>query len=99
MWTRRRLAGLTADLAIIGVNGLTTAHGLTTTDPDEAATKRAMLLSARRRVVPVISGELGRNSSCSCAALAEVDQVVTDGGADPELVRDLAAAGPEVVIA
>lgn len=99
VWTRRRLAGLTADLAIIGVNGLTTAQGLTTTNPEEAATKRAMLLAARRRVVPVISGKLGRSSFCSFAGLAEVDLVVTDAAADPELVRELAAAGPEVVIA
>ena len=98
-WTSRRLAGLTADLAIIGVNGLTVAHGLTTTNPEEAATKRAMLLAARRRVIPVISGKLGRNSFCSFAAVGEVDQIITDGAADPELVRELAAAGPEVVLA
>ena len=68
-WTSRRLATLTADLAIIGVNGLTTTQGLTTTNPEEAATKRAMMLSARRRVVPVISGKLGRNSFCSFASV------------------------------
>ena len=56
---------LTADLAIIGVNGTDASHGLTTTNPEEAATKRAMLLAARRRIVPVISGKLGRNSFCS----------------------------------
>ena len=99
VWTSRRLASLTADLAIIGVNGLTTAHGLTTTNPEEAATKRAMLLSARRRIVPVISGKIGRNSFCSFAALGEVDQIITDAAADPELLRGLAAAGPEVVLA
>ena len=98
-WTSRRLTTLTADLAIIGVNGLTTTHGLTTTNPEEAATKRAILLAARRRIVPVISGKLGRNSFCSFAAVNEVDLVITDAGANRELTRELAAAGPEVVIA
>jgi DeoR family fructose operon transcriptional repressor len=98
-WTSRRLNTLTADVAIIGVNGMTTSHGLTTTNPEEAATKRAMLLAARRRVVPVISGKLGRNSFCSFAAVNEVDLVITDASANSELVRELAAAGPEVVIA
>jgi DeoR family fructose operon transcriptional repressor len=98
-WTSRRLATLTADLAIIGVNGLTTSHGLTTTNPEEAATKRAILLSARRRIVPVISGKLGRNSFCSFASVNEVDLVITDAAANRELTRELAAAGPEVVIA
>jgi len=98
-WTSRRLATLTADLAIIGVNGLTTNQGLTTTNPEEAATKRAMMLSARRRVVPVISGKLGRNSFCSFASVSEVDLIITDAAANTEVVRELAAAGPEVVIA
>ncbi len=98
-WTSRRLTTLTADLAIIGVNGMTTSHGLTTTSPEAAATKRAMLLAARRRIVPVISGKLGRNSFCSFAAVNEVDLVITDAGANTELVRELAAAGPEVTLA
>jgi DeoR family transcriptional regulator, fructose operon transcriptional repressor len=98
-WTGRRLSTLTVDLAIIGVNGMTPTHGLTTTNPEEAATKRAMLLSARRRIVPVISGRIGRNSFCSFAAINEVDQVITDAAANPDIVSELAAAGPEVVIA
>jgi DeoR family fructose operon transcriptional repressor len=47
----------------------------------------------------VISGRVGRNSFCSFAAVNEVDLVVTDAGANAELVSELAAAGPEVVIA
>lgn len=98
-WTSRRLTTLTADLAIIGVNGFTTTHGLTTTNPEEAATKRAMMMAARRRVVPVISGKLGRNSFCSFATVSEVDLVITDAAANGEVIRGLAEAGPEVVIA
>jgi DeoR family transcriptional regulator, fructose operon transcriptional repressor len=98
-WTSRRLSTLTVDLAIIGVNGMTPTHGLTTTNPEEAATKRAMLLSARRRVVPVISGRIGRNSFCSFAAVNEVDLVITDAAANPDIVSELAATGPEVVVA
>ncbi len=98
-WTSRRLSTLTADVAISGVNGLTRRHGLTTTNPEEAAAKRSMMLAARRRLVPVISGKIGRNSFCSFAAVNEVDVIITDAAADPELVRELASAGPEVVIA
>jgi DeoR family fructose operon transcriptional repressor len=98
-WTQRRLGTLSADLAIIGVNGLTTTQGLTTTNPEEAAAKRAMMLAARRRIVPVISGKLGRNSFCSFAAVSEVDTIITDRQANQELVTQMAAAGPEVIIA
>jgi len=47
----------------------------------------------------VISGRIGRNSFCSFAAINEVDLVITDAAANPEIVAELAAAGPEVVIA
>ncbi len=97
--TQHRLGTLSADLAIVGVNGLSPTHGLTTTNPEEAAAKRAMVLAARRRIVPVISGKLGRNSFCAFAAVSEVDLIVTDEHANTELVAELVAAGPEVVIA
>jgi DeoR family fructose operon transcriptional repressor len=97
-WTSRRLQSLTVDVAVVGVNGMTAAQGLTTTNPEEASAKRAMLLSARRRVVPVISGKLGRNSFCSFAAVSELDLIVTDASAPDPIITELAAAGPEVVV-
>jgi DeoR family transcriptional regulator, fructose operon transcriptional repressor len=57
-----------------------------------------MLHAARRRVVPVISGKLGRNSFCAFAAVSEVDLIITDAAAGAETVAELAAAGPEVVV-
>ncbi len=96
-WTVRRLGTVTADLAIIGVNGMTAQRGLMTTNPEEAAVKRAMLLAARRRLVPVISGKLGRTSFCRFGDVAEIDLVITDRGAAPEQVAELGAAGPAVV--
>ena len=96
--TQQRLGTLSADVAVVGVNGLTSAAGLTTTNPEEAAVKRAMILAARRRILPVISGKVGRNSFCSFASVYEVDMIVTDRGASTELITELGAAGPEVVV-
>lgn len=59
----------------------------------------AMMQAARRRALPVVSGKLGRNSFCSFAAVSEVDLIITDEHSDPDFVRELAAAGPEVVVA
>ena len=98
VWTSRRLESLTVDVAVVGVNGMTAAQGLTTTNPEEASAKRAMLLTARRRIVPVISGKLGRNSFCSFAAVSELDLIVTDAQAPDPIVAELTAAGPEVVV-
>ncbi len=96
--TSARLSSLAVDVAIIGVNGLTPKRGLTTTNPEEAAVKRAMLLAARRRIVPVISGKVGRDSFCAFGTLSDVDLIITDSGADPELLAELTAAGPEVIV-
>lgn len=96
--TSQRLQSLAVDVAIIGVNGLTSARGLTTTNPEEAAVKRSMLLSARRRIVPVISSRVGRDSFCVFGTLSELDMIITDSGADPELLAELTAAGPEVIV-
>jgi len=98
-WTVRRLSTITADLAVIGVNAMTAERGLMTTNPEEAAVKRAMLLAARRRLVPVISSKLGRTSFCTFGAVSEVDLVITDRGAAPEQLAELSAAGPAVVLA
>ena len=98
-WTTHRLESITADLAIIGVNGLTAERGLMTTNPEEASVKRAMLLAARRRLVPVISGKLGRTSFCAFAAVSEIDLVITDSNAPPEQVAALSGGGPAVVLA
>jgi DeoR family fructose operon transcriptional repressor len=98
-WTTRRLESIAADVAIIGVNGLTADRGLMTTNPEEASVKRAMLLAARRRLVPVISGKLGRTSFCTFGAVSEVDLVITDQGAPPEQIAALSAAGPAVALA
>jgi DeoR family fructose operon transcriptional repressor len=98
-WTVRRLETISADLAIVGVNGLSAERGLTTTDPEEASVKRAMLLAARRRLVPVISGKLGHTSFCTFGAVSELDLVVTDAAAPPEQVAALTAAGPAVALA
>lgn len=46
-WATERLIAYQAEVAVLGVNGLTAAHGLFTPTPEEAAVKRAMTRAAR----------------------------------------------------
>ena len=64
-------------------------HGLTTPDRDEAATKRAIVASARRVVVLADSTKIGRRAPRSASpTLDEVDVLVTDDGiADADRAR------------
>lgn len=98
-WTRQRISTLNIDLAVIGGNGLTPEAGLTTTTPDEAEVKRAMLRSARRRILAITSSKIGHSSFCHVADVNELDTIVTDSRIDPGQARLLSSAGPDLIVA
>lgn len=93
------LRRLRADVAFLGTNGLTVAHGLSTPDPDEAEVKRAMLSAATRVVVLADSRKVGAESLVSFGSLRHVDVLVTDEGISDADRETLTAQGIEVVTA
>jgi DeoR family fructose operon transcriptional repressor len=97
--TVRALADLRVDVVFLGTNGVSAAHGFSTPDEAEAATKRTMVRAAQRAVVLADSSKLGRENLVRFAALEDVDALVTDAEADPAAVAELEQSGIEVVIA
>lgn len=93
------LGRIRADVAFVGTNGISTGHGLSTPDRDEAATKRAMVAAARQVVCLADSSKVGAESPIRFAELGEVDVLVTDAGIAASDRRDLERAGVEVVVA
>jgi DeoR family fructose operon transcriptional repressor len=93
------LADLRVDVAFLGANGVTAGHGFSTPDEAEASAKRAMVRAGQRVVVLADSSKLGREHLVRFAAADDVDVLVTDADADPGAVRELEAAGLEVVVA
>ena len=96
-WATGALAGLTVDVAFLGTNGFSTGRGLTTPDPDEGATKRAMIRAARRSVVLADASKFGADQFVRFGTLAEIDTLITDTGLDPADAAAVEAAGPKVV--
>ena len=92
-----RLASLRADIAVMGSNGLTAQHGLSTPDPDEAAVKRAMVASARRVVALVDASKIGQEHLVSFADADDVDLLVTDATITGHLAACLTDSGTEVI--
>ena len=90
---------LRADVLFLGTNALNVEHGLSTPDRDEAATKRAMVASARRVIVLADASKLGVESTLRFARIDEVDVLVTDDGVADADRRALLRAGLEVVVA
>src|SRR6478609_2150796 len=90
---------LRTDVAFVGTNALSIDHGLSTPDHEEAATKRAMVSSARRIVCLADSSKVGRESPVRFAEIGEVDVLVTDDGISAADRRACERAGVEVVVA
>ncbi|MBN9325617.1 MAG: alkaline phosphatase [Cellulomonas sp. 73-145] len=84
------------DIAFIGVDGLSAQDGCTTYHEMEAQTDRNFLERARRSVVIADSSKIGRATFARIVPLARVDDVVTDQGADPAQLRELAEAGVRI---
>ena len=95
--TVRALQDLRVDVAFVGTNGLTHEHGLSTADRDEAATKRAIVSSARRVVVLADASKVGAEFPVRFADLEEIDVLVTDEGLDDADEQELVDAGLTVV--
>lgn len=88
---------LTADFAFIGVDGITTRHGLTTSDIFEAEVDAAMIRAARHAVVVADSRKLGRTGVAVIGPVSEIGTLITDHNASPHICRDLEDQGVEVV--
>lgn len=96
-WAVAALGDVFADVVLLGTNGVSVTHGLTTPDRDEAAVKRAMISSSRRRVLLADHTKFETDHFARFGRLADLDVVVTDDGIDDELAAEIAAAGPTVV--
>jgi DeoR family transcriptional regulator of aga operon len=94
----RTLNGLHLQVAVVGVDGLTAAGGLTTHDDVEANTNATMLRRAARVIVVADGSKIGHDCLAMIAPLAEVAVLVTDPSADPAELAAIRAAGVEVVI-
>jgi DeoR/GlpR family transcriptional regulator of sugar metabolism len=89
------LRQLNADLLLLGVHSIDPRVGLTTPNVAEAETNRVMVGGARR-VVVADSSKLGQVSLATFAACDEVDELVTDTGADQATLDALADTGLRV---
>lgn len=82
----------------LGVNALDAERGLFTQHDGEAATNAALVRAARRVVVVADSSKLGARAFVRICGLEDVDELLTDSGADASICASVAAAGVQVTI-
>jgi DeoR/GlpR family transcriptional regulator of sugar metabolism len=87
----RMLNSISADVAILGIRGIT-REGLSDTSALVVESIRAMMKCAQRVIIVADHTKFGRNAMIHVADLAELDQVISDRDLAPEnrqLLEDL----------
>jgi DeoR/GlpR family transcriptional regulator of sugar metabolism len=93
------LRELTADTIFLGCDGLTVESGLTTPHVLVAEVGAAATSRARRVIVVADASKLGRQGFTPIVPLSNVDVLITDVEADPDLVAAIRNVGVEVLLA
>jgi DeoR/GlpR family transcriptional regulator of sugar metabolism len=91
--------GISADVAVIGVGGVSARSGITTTNLQEAQMMAEMIGSAQRTIVVADSSKFGRNAFAHIVRLDTIEILITDRKPDGEVCDALSAANVELVIA
>jgi DeoR/GlpR family transcriptional regulator of sugar metabolism len=81
-----------------GAHGLSVAEGLTDVSADEAEVKRLLVNRCRQVIAVIDATKWGRAGLASFARVADVDVVITDHNARPDLVEQVKSAGVEVML-
>jgi len=85
--------------AVLGADGVSAEHGLTTHDETEARTNRTMITHANRVIVVADGTKIGKATSASLIDLSEVHDLVTDEHAEPAELERIRGLGVHVHIA
>ena len=97
--TVQDIANFRAQIVFRGANGLSAEWGFTTSDPEEAAVKQAMMRVAQESIVLADGSKFDSVFPSVFAASADIDRVVTDIEAPQAQVEQMVAAGVEVTLA
>lgn len=82
-----------------GAKGLTLEEGLTDVNNAEVALKRAWVTHAKQVIAIVDGSKWGRVGFASFASIDQVDCIITDSDAPPDMVAAFREAGVDIVIA
>lgn len=89
---------ISATIAFLGCDGLTIDGGITSAHPLVAEVGRMMAERADQVIVLADSSKLGRAGFVPIIPIQQIDLLITDDEAAPEVVADLRQRGPEVIL-
>jgi DeoR family transcriptional regulator of aga operon len=92
----RMLEDLTIDVMFLGLDALSVEEGAAAEHEGEAQINATMVARSRRVIAVADSSKLGKRAFCRICDTQRIDLLVTDSGADSDIVEGLRAAGVEV---
>lgn len=96
--TRQVIGEIHLDKAFMGTIGLTFKEGMTTTDEDEAFTKRLVMHHADKVILLADSTKLGKVAFARAGEVADLDALITDEGIDAAFAADLREKDLEITV-
>jgi DeoR/GlpR family transcriptional regulator of sugar metabolism len=99
MIAEQALSQFYVDKAFIGLRGISLQHGLTSPFPEEIPVKRQMIKCAQQVFILADHTKFNLTLASLIAPLNIVHTLITDSGVSPEIVRQMSAAIPHVLVA
>lgn len=93
------LKEINADIAFMSCAGVDPTKGFTNGNWEEAEIKKAMIRAAGRVVFLADHTKIGHIATARIALLDQVDTLITDSNTSADILRELRAAGLEVLVA
>jgi DeoR family transcriptional regulator of aga operon len=97
-YAERILDDFSCSKLFLGVDGIDTEFGLTTTNIMEAQLNRKMIAASQKTIVLADSSKFGKRGFGKICGLEEIDQVITDSSISEHMVKTLQEIGIEVTI-
>lgn len=97
-FAQEMLYGFSCSKLYLGVDGIDSDFGLTTTNLMEAELNRAMMRSAEKTIVLADSTKFGRRGFSKICNLEDVDGIITDSNVQPRYLAELRERGIEVTV-
>jgi DeoR family transcriptional regulator of aga operon len=97
-YAERTLREMSADRAFLGVDGLDPSYGLCTTDMLGAQIDALMIQIAREVTIVADSSKIGRRGLSMIAKIDSIHRLITDKGADKNLIEEIKAHNVEVLL-
>ena len=95
--TAKYLMDLIVDKAFIGANAVDVEHGAMTIEEDNAFLNHLMLKSAHHIFVVADSSKIGKSAFFGSVPIESMNFLVTDNGADREIIETLESKGVRVL--